>query len=87
MFKTLIDTDLHSLIQLYLIRVNLRNPRLEIREYNSPFFCKTKPIYSLCVLRDAYCEWNLKKQSQSIRYAYCVPSTSLRTRMRIAKGT
>ena len=26
------------------------------------------------------------KQSQSIRYAYCVPSTSLRTRMRIAKG-
>ena len=34
--------------------------------------CKTKPIYSLCVLRpfdfaqdkDAYCERNLKKQSQ-----------------------
>ena len=36
------------------------------------FFEKTKPIYSLCVLRpfdfaqdkDAYCEGNLKKQSQ-----------------------
>jgi hypothetical protein len=25
---------------------------------------KTKPIYSYCVLRDAYCERSLKKQSQ-----------------------
>ena len=45
---------------------------IKIREYNSHKFCKTKPIYSLCVLRpldfaqdkDAYCERNLKKQSQ-----------------------
>jgi hypothetical protein len=27
-------------------------------------FEKTKPIYSYCVLRDAYCEKYLKKQSQ-----------------------
>ena len=40
--------------------------------YKSALFYKTKPIYSLCVLRpfdfaqdkDAYCERNLKKQSQ-----------------------
>ena len=72
MLKTLIHTDLHM---FYSILFNPRQSAKSVvknRKYNSHFFCKTKPIYSLCVLRpfdfaqdkDAYCERNLKKQSQ-----------------------
>ena len=64
MLKTLIHTDLHM---FYSILFNLRQSAKSVvrnRGYNSHKLCKTKPIYSLCVLRDAYCERNLKKQSQ-----------------------